>query len=131
VGISYYFIGAHYWELKKYDKALEALNRSLEIGKEVRALQTQNIAYKFLSLVYEANGQFKKALEAQKLYKITSDSLINEKTIKEITQAKMQFEYEKQEKIRETERKRKALMYILIILGLTLGFIIVALLYWG
>ena len=126
---SYYFLGAYYMAVGENDKALEVVQKSLVLGKEVASLPIQNTAYQFLYEIYENKREFEKSLEAFKWYKITGDSLLNEKTIRELTQAKMQYEYDKKEKIREAEQQKKELKYSLIISVLTLGFIITGLLY--
>jgi len=126
---SYYFLGDYYIKLEEFDKALSAIQMSLDLGKEVGSLLTQQVAYQFLCEIYEKKGDLGKALEAYKFYKQFSDSLINEKTIQEITKARMQFEYDKKEKLVKAEQEKQKFKYGLIISILTLGFIISGLLY--
>jgi len=126
---SYYLLGNYYMLIGEDDKALASFQNSLAIGKEVGSLQTQQVAYQFLWQIYERRGKLGEALEIHKLYKGISDSLINQKTIKEITRAKLQFEFDKKEKFRETVQHKRELKYGITISVLTLGFVVIGFLY--
>ncbi len=126
---SYYFLAAYYLELENYKKALDHSKRSLELGKDVGSLETQQVAASFLYQIYDSIGQHEKAYQTHKLYKTISDSLMNEKTIREMTRAQMQFDIDKAEKVRQMEQRRKELQYILLISVLVLGVIIFGLFY--
>lgn len=126
---SYYFLGAYYLDLKDYKKALEHSKKSLELGKDVGSLETQQVAASFLYQIYDSVGQFDKAYQTHKLYKTVSDSLMNEKTIREMTRAQIQFDFDKAEKIKQMEQRRKELYYVLLISVLVLGVIIFGLFY--
>jgi len=54
---------------------------------------------------------------------------MSEETIRELTQVKMQYEFDKKEKIREEEQYKREIKYGLIILILAIGFILTGLLY--
>jgi len=129
VAHDYVVLGDYYLETKEYDKAIAVTQKSLEQAKEVGSLKIQQYAYQLLSLLYERTNLYDKSLEAYKLYKSVNDSLLNEQTIEKITQAKMQFEFDKKEKIRRAEQQKKDLKYGLLISILTLGFIITGLLF--
>lgn len=126
---SYYFLGAYYLDLKDYKKALEHSKKSLELGKDVGSLETQQVAASFLYQIYDSIGQHEKAYQTHKLYKKISDSLMNEKTIREMTKAQIQFDFDKAEKISQMEQRRKELYYVLLISVLVLGVIIFGLFY--
>jgi len=128
---TYYMMGNYYTLIGDYNKALEVLKKSQKLGEEVGSLETQQVAANFLCKIYEKTSQFKQAYQTYQLYKVISDSLLNERTIRELTRAQMQFEFEKIEKIQIAEHKREFMMHALIISVLTLGVIIIALLYWG
>ncbi len=126
---SYYFLANYYIQVREYNKALGAIRNSLDMGKEVGALLTSQMAYQLLYEAYEKKGDMAKALEAYKLYKTVSDSLINEKTIQEITKVKMQFDFDKKEKLIKAEQEKRKFKYALIISILSLCVIITGLLY--
>ena len=128
---SYYFLCAYYLELEDYDRALLFGNKSLQLGKEVGSLETQKVASEFLFRIYKSIGEHENAMKTHELYKKISDKLMNEKTIRELTRAQMQFEFDKKEKIQLADQKRKFMMHALIISVLSLGVVIIALLYWG
>ena len=121
---SYYFLGAYYLKLKDYEQALEHAKKSLKLGKDVGSLETQQVAASFLHQIHDSIGQHEKAYQTHKLYKTISDSLMNEKTIREMTRTQIQFEFDKAEKIRQMEEQRKELYYILLISVLVLGVVI-------
>jgi len=122
-------LGNYYITTEELQRAENVIQMALEQGKQVGSLQIQESAYQLLSLVYERMNQHDKSLEAYKLYKSTNDSWLNEKTIREITKAKMQFEFSKKEKIAQMVQQKMKYKYSLVISLLILGVVIISLLY--
>ncbi|MBI9036297.1 MAG: tetratricopeptide repeat protein [Bacteroidales bacterium] len=129
MAISYNFLGDYYIQVEDFGNALAVIQKSLELGKEVGSLPSQMVAYQLFNEVYEQEGEVRKALDAYKLYKQISDSIINEKTIQEITKTRMQLEFDKKEKLVKAEQEKQKFKYGLIISILSLGFIISGLFY--
>jgi len=85
-----------------------------------------------LSVIYENEGEFGKALDYYKIYEQYGDSILNESSIKRITQLEMQFEFDKNIKERELEdarkealQQQKEFIYILFIgLGVFIAIVI-------
>lgn len=126
---TYSFFGNYYMMIGEETKALESIQKSLILGKEMGSLDTQNLAYYLMYEIFEQNGKHEKALEMHKLFKQTSDSLINQQTIQEITQARMQFGFDKKEKIAQAEQQKTRFKFWLTISILTLGVMVIGLLY--
>ena len=126
---TYSFFGNYYMMVGEEAMALESLQKSLLLGEEVGSLDTQNLAYYLMFGIYEGKGQLGKALEMHKLFKQTSDSLINQNTIQEITKARMQFDFAKKEKLTQAEEQEIRFKFWLTISILTLGFLVIGLLY--
>ncbi len=121
----------YYYKIRDYDKALSTADKSLQLAKEVGSYEHQMSASQLLYIIYEETDNFEKAFYTLKSYKAISDSLMNEQVVRELTQIQMQYEFDKKEKIQEADHKRKFMLYTLIISVLILGFVIIALLYWG
>ncbi|WP_372642642.1 tetratricopeptide repeat protein [Ancylomarina sp.] len=129
LAISYSVLGKYYMMVEEEDKALQSLQKSLELGKEIGSLYTQNYVYNYMSIIFEQKGDKGKALQMHKLFKQTTDSLINQKTIQEITKVRMQFDFAKKEKLKEVEEQKAHFKFWLIILILTLSVLVIGLLY--
>ncbi len=101
--------GEYYYNIGNYKKAAEYLEeaKKLSLGTDLR---TSSDAVEWLSKTYAKTGNYKGAYENHVLFKKFNDSIFNENTDKAITAKSMQYEFEKKEKIREIEeKKRKAL----------------------
>jgi len=122
-------LGNYYIGIEEFPMAGAAVQKALNQGKEVGSLQIQQYAYQLMSLVYEETNQHNKSLGAYKLYKSTYDSLLNQQTLAKITQVKMQFEFDKKEKLLHAEQQRRELKYGLIISIISLGFVVIGFLY--
>lgn len=93
------------------NKALNAahakVDSSLAVMKAYGNLEDQKVAYQVLSQVYEAKGDFAKALETFAQFKMLSDSLLNIERDKKVTQTAMQYEFDKKEAIAKAEQEKK------------------------
>ena len=96
---------------ERLSKAIEKFTRSLQIGKEIGALDLQREALERLSIVYEKQKNIVKAYETYKNYIIVSDSILNEDKKRELMQKEFQYEYGKKEnqiKLLSTQNKLKS-----------------------
>ena len=125
-------LGEAYSGLQQYEKAIDALQKAKEYAKELQSLSLLRNAYKALGEISEEAGRYKEALDYNRLYISTEDSMIGEITKRKIAQAKARFEISEME--REMERMgkeatyntfRTAFIFTLIILaGILIGVII-------
>uniref|UniRef100_UPI003562C1C9 tetratricopeptide repeat protein n=1 Tax=Ancylomarina sp. TaxID=1970196 RepID=UPI003562C1C9 len=126
---SYNNLTGYYMLTGNFDHALISAEKAKDLASSAGAKLTRETAARNLSMLYESKGFYDKSLKAFKEYKMLSDSLINEASIKEQTKLQVKYEYEKEEKIREAELQKRDLRNSLIISILALGFIITGLLY--
>ncbi len=128
---SYLGIGLTYFKMGNYQKAIEFMNKSLKIRKELNDKRGIAINYSQLSNVYAEMNYYKRALEYLKLSKNYSDSLINERNLKNIEEIKQKYEAQKKEieiaELKfENEFFRTRTNYLLAIMLLLLGITILA-----
>ncbi len=96
--------------LENYEVAGINGERALKLAKEVDAVEWQADSWNVLSIVYEHQGDTKKAFSAYKNYIQLKDSVLNEEKKVELTRKNMQFQLEKQETIANTEIKRQRII---------------------
>ena len=112
VGIAESFnnIGALYYRQKKYDRAIANLLLGLNSGQEAQAQQHISKSYEYLSLCYEALGDFKKAFDYKQLHLAIIEFIQNEKTEQKLLEAQNRYVIERKESEisnLEGERDRK------------------------
>jgi len=107
LALSYGNIGAAYKELGEYKEGEIWLHKSVKVGKELKAKDVLKDAHEEFSKFYSAIGNYKSALENYKIFIIYRDSLFNEQNIKELTQATMQFDFDKKETIAKAQQEKK------------------------
>jgi tetratricopeptide (TPR) repeat protein len=95
----------------KYDTALEYFNSALQNATENGEPDMQAEVWHQLSITYEEQKQYSKALEAYKKYSVLYDSVTNSQNSKKILHAEMQFEYDNKETLLIAQQdKQKALI---------------------
>ncbi|NOZ45870.1 MAG: tetratricopeptide repeat protein [Chlorobi bacterium] len=136
VCLLYESIGEVYLKTKDFQKALNYTNKSLLIAKNLELLENQKYIYKQLADIYAGLKNYKNAFKNFVLYKKLSDSIFNEKNIKQITNLENQYKYEKEKQAIELkqqkkdailveEAKRQKVLRNSFILGFLLMFILV------
>jgi len=128
-------MGRVYSHLGNKQKALEYLEESLALARQNHYINWIEFSTHELSIIYEKEGDFVKALEYYKIFEQYGDTILNESSIKKITQIEMQFEFDKKLKEKELEdarkksaQQRKEFIYILIIvLGIFIAIIAILL----
>lgn len=128
---SYLGIGLTYFNMGNYQKAIEFMNKSLMMRKELKDKRGITITYSQLSNVYSSMDNYKQALEYLKLSKSYSDSLINERNLKNIAEIKEKYEAQKKENQIavlkfENEFFRTRTNYFLAIMFLLVGVLVLA-----
>ncbi|MBN2663731.1 MAG: tetratricopeptide repeat protein [Bacteroidales bacterium] len=100
-------IGAFYNRIYDYKNAEKYLDEAFTLAIEIQTDQIKAEILKELKTVYYQTGRFKEAYDAYNKYIIIKDSLENEEDIKKMTQLSMQYEFDKQDKLRELEQQKK------------------------
>jgi len=95
----YHNLASAYRKLGDFDKAIELLNASLKLAKEIQSNEDIKQAYSGLKSYYKDKGDLANALIAQEYYSVYKDSTVNENTLKAIN--------ELQEKYKAEERKKE------------------------
>jgi two-component sensor histidine kinase len=94
-------------ETKKYKEAKQYLEKALRLSLAIGIGDDIRDAYKNLSIVDAALGNYKDALKNNQLYMAYKDSLMNEQTIEQSTQAAMQYDFDKKEATTKFEHDKK------------------------
>jgi tetratricopeptide (TPR) repeat protein len=82
---------------ERFDTAFTLISKSISIGKEINNLQEQMLGYGTLAELDSAKKDYEKALTNYKKYVIIRDSILNDKTRKELDHLSMQYVYDKKE----------------------------------
>jgi serine phosphatase RsbU (regulator of sigma subunit) len=128
---SYLGIGEVYLEKKQYQKAIRYLNKAEKMAEEIESLVYIKSIQENLSKANAGIGDFKKAYYSHVLFKNLYDSLKNDENIEVLTQTRMQYEFDKQQKEQEfiqaqkdleykQKQKRERLIRIFILIGLVI-----------
>lgn len=138
---SYGNIGIVLMKQKKYGEARKYLNDSERLLKKIGARENLRKAYKALTYLDSATGNFKGAYEYHKMFVEVGDSIDNEVTRRKTIQSQMNYDFEKKEAIAEAEHKKELENQVLIadekshkqkvILGLVSCFLILVLFFAG
>lgn len=133
-------IGALYFEQKKYKEAEKYCKLALETAQEIGFPGSIEAASKHLSFIYNATGNYKEAFKMHELYKLMSDSIVNEETRNSSIKKDLQYQFEKKEAttkreaeikeaIHQEEIKRQRLIYFSISGLVALGLLSILLLF--
>lgn len=133
-------IGALYFKQKKYAEAEKYCKLALETAQEIGFPESVESASKHLSFIYNATGNYKEAFKMHELYKLMSDSILNENTRNSSIKKDLQYQFEKKEEAAKQEAqikeavhieeiKRQKLIYISISGAIVLGLVSVLLLF--
>lgn len=127
-------MGRVYHYLGDDKKAIKYLEEAFDLANQNHYVNWIEFSTHQLSIIYEENGEFDKALRYYKSYEQYGDTILSESSIKKITQLEMQFEFDKSMKERELDdalkeaaQQRKEFMY-LIFIGLGIFATIIAIL---
>jgi len=107
IATAYRAIGSVYANRKNNQAANKYLKKGLEVAKNIGSITDIREFYQLLSYVDSAKGDFKQALLHHKLFINYRDSLINQENTKKITQAAMQFVFDKKEALAKANQEKK------------------------
>jgi signal transduction histidine kinase len=128
-----------YADQKKYDQALELVNRSLAIARESNARNLEITCFQRLSQIYELKGDFKKSLDYFKQFKLVEDSLFSQDMQEELFRDQMKFETEDKDSqiaalnraqdIKDDQLKRQEFIRNILVVVMALSVILLATVY--
>lgn len=129
-------IGQLYLDQKKYEKAHVYCKRAFEMAREINHAKLLIKTSSLLSESSMALGLYRDAYATQLVNRVMSDSLYNEKNLKQIIGLEYQYKYEKAKQVQELERQKsdavskhqRVLLYTFII-GFVLMVLLILLLY--
>jgi DNA-binding CsgD family transcriptional regulator len=127
-------LGDCYYLVKDYSKSIEVLNKALDFSRKSSNLPSQMKAANFLSLAYEKAGEYKQALENQRLFKQLYDSINSSEQIELAAKLELQYMFEKQQKENELKqqielaKKQRKILIFMIISGILLSSFVVLML---
>jgi tetratricopeptide (TPR) repeat protein len=100
-------MGIVYLKQKKFAESEKALKSALAYYLSIQYKQNILEAYESLTALYDAKKDYKKAMDYLRLYVSQKDSLVNDKSKKELMQSAMQYEYEKKSAVAKVEQEKK------------------------
>lgn len=117
------YLGRTYSSLGKTSLAINYLNEAMDLATQNNYLTWIEFCAYEMSTIYEKKGDTKQALNYFKIYEQFGDSILNESSIKKITQLEMQYAFDENIKEREleasrkeTEQQRKEFIYLIILI---------------
>ncbi len=100
-------IGEFYLIKKDYKNALYYLTIAYNISKQTHNIEEESVASKRMSDLYQATGNYKKALELTNSYIIMKDSVQQKEDEKHVLEQQFKYEFEKKELLAQIEQKKK------------------------
>jgi len=114
--------GILYINQGKFDLAIADCEKAKNLINSIKVPDLMSKACECLYDAYKRKGDFEKALNNFELFTVARDSIINEKTIKNLTQIEMQYDFnKKQEEQEEILQKEKRLKRNILIGLITLA----------
>ncbi|MBI3501369.1 MAG: tetratricopeptide repeat protein [Bacteroidetes bacterium] len=100
-------IGEHLAETNRAPEAIAYIENSLALAKETNDLELVRNCYDGLYNAYFKTGKFEQALKNYREFVKAKDSLLNEKNVQKITEAQINYEFEKKQREEELVQKHK------------------------
>ena len=88
-------------------QARKSLDEAIAIQQETSNLKGLAVSYESLSEVAAMLGDYENGYHTQRLFKMVSDSIFNLEKDKKITQAAMQYEFDKKEAATKAEQEKR------------------------
>ena len=101
------YLGNLYFEIGKFNLAIENCSTAKDLALEAGNLELTSEACDCLSKSYKSIGNYDLALENYQLYTKTKDSIFNENNIKKQTEQEMEYEFNKTQELNAIELEAK------------------------
>ncbi len=114
-------IGSVYIAQKKFHNALAHLDTALVIARQMNINKIALGVYKSKILLYEAQGNFREALQNERLHRQLSDSIFNTEKSQQIAEAQTKYETKKKEhtiELLQKDKKISTLWRSILIVGI-------------
>lgn len=123
---TYFYLSSLKKEQQQFDQALEFAQQAKTLAYQIDVLEHKVKIEKLLSELYEIQNDTRSALEHAKRYQVLKDSLVSQENSEKITQAEMNFAFEKekmqhQEALTNANNKQWFWAMGLVILALLFG----------
>lgn len=99
---TYYYLSNLKKAQNKTDEALQFALKAQKLAYKINVLEHKTKVEKLLSELYEGKSNINLALLHSKSYQMLKDSLVNQQNVQKLTQAEMNFAFEK-EKLKQQE----------------------------
>jgi len=99
---TYYYLSSLKKTENNTDEALQFALKAQNLAYKINVLEHKTKAEKLLSELYEVKSNINLALLHSKNYQLLKDSLVNQQNVQKLTQAEMNFAFEK-EKLKQQE----------------------------
>ncbi|MCU0445446.1 MAG: tetratricopeptide repeat protein [Microscillaceae bacterium] len=121
-------LGATYYKMQDYNNAEKYLNEGRTLARETQALEWLLHNYEYSAKLAEVRQDYRLALDFQKQYLSTKDSLFNERKTQQINELQTRFETEKKEAENLALKKERTLHQQIINTQKTYNLLIISLL---
>ncbi|NCA85882.1 MAG: tetratricopeptide repeat protein [Clostridia bacterium] len=122
---------------RNYEQALQSYQTALDLSNQYNVLPSAVIALEQLSALYDSIGNYKQAYLASVRFKQVSDSLLDLEKIQLVTRLEMQEKFDKRltqnrllQQEKESEQRRRELIYTITILFTAMALSILILLFY-
>lgn len=126
---TYLNLADRYIELSRFSEAHNFLQKSLQIGQQIQALDIVSQSYKHIAEIYEKTQNFSQALLYYKKYDSLDKKILNEANLKQINELENKYELAKKDqailrKEKELEKIRYERNRNYLILGILVSLLI-------
>jgi len=132
----YQNFGDTFVKLKQFDKGKEYVNQAIQLATQIQAADLQVSNYHKLANLYQASGEFEKAVIVLQKYGAIKDSIYNQKKTEQIARLQAMFETEERDienqqlKAEQSEKSEQIRIQQLLLLAISIGLVIAGVLSW-
>ncbi len=122
-------IASSYNSMQSYNNALAHIDSALVYAKKTKQKIRLRDQYELKYNISAAIGDYKKAFQSHKLYKVYADSLNDSNEIKRFTELELNYQFEKEKQIAAIQlanaNSKKQLYVILLIIAIIVGLVFI------
>ncbi|MEG0518820.1 MAG: tetratricopeptide repeat protein, partial [Bacteroidales bacterium] len=125
-------LGDLYYTKKQYARAINYVNRALQIGHDINYLEITKDSYQLLANIHAATGNYKEAYHSYINFKQLNDSIFNDKNVRKIAFLESAYKHDKEKQKYELEKDNQQLQiksqrnFIFLLAAVTLLVIILS-----